>query len=62
MSSVSNSHSDLAGAGRPKLKRSLGLWMATALVIGNMVDAWSAKLAAARSEKSWPRISLATFN
>ncbi|MBN8988826.1 MAG: TetR/AcrR family transcriptional regulator [Rhizobiales bacterium] len=32
------------------------------LVIGNMVDAWSAKLAAARSEKSWPRISLATFN
>jgi APA family basic amino acid/polyamine antiporter len=37
MSSVSNSHSDLAGAGRPKLKRSLGLWMATALVIGNMV-------------------------
>jgi amino acid transporter len=22
---------------RPKLKRSLGLWMATALVIGNMV-------------------------
>jgi amino acid transporter len=26
-----------AGLGRPKLKRSLGLWMATALVIGNMV-------------------------
>ena len=23
--------------GRPKLKRSLGLWTATALVIGNMV-------------------------
>src|SRR4051794_7444502 len=23
--------------GRPKLKRSMGLWMATALVIGNMV-------------------------
>src|SRR4249920_667177 len=37
MSSVSSTHSDLAGAGRPKLKRSLGLWMATALVIGNMV-------------------------
>jgi basic amino acid/polyamine antiporter, APA family len=37
VSSVSNSHSDLAGAGRPRLKRSLGLWMATALVIGNMV-------------------------
>src|SRR5690242_17046742 len=37
MSSVSQSHADLAGAGRPKLKRSLGLWMATALVIGNMV-------------------------
>ena len=32
------------------------------LVIGSMVDAWSAKLIAARSEKSWPRISLATFN
>jgi len=32
------------------------------LVIGSIVDAWSAKLAAARSEKSWPRISLATFN
>jgi len=32
------------------------------LVIGNMVDAWSTKLAAARSEKSWPRISLETFS
>jgi AcrR family transcriptional regulator len=32
------------------------------LVIGNMVDAWSAKLAAARAEKSWPRISLSTFS
>jgi AcrR family transcriptional regulator len=31
------------------------------LVIGNMMDAWSAKLTAARSEKSWPRISLSTF-
>src|SRR5207344_47784 len=37
MSSVSGTHSDLARAGRPKLKRSLGLSMATALVIGNMV-------------------------
>src|SRR5512144_832298 len=37
MSSVSDSHAELAGAGRPKLKRSLGLSMATALVIGNMV-------------------------
>jgi APA family basic amino acid/polyamine antiporter len=37
MSSVSDTHADLDGAGRPKLKRSLGLWMATALVIGNMV-------------------------
>jgi AcrR family transcriptional regulator len=32
------------------------------LVIDNMVDAWSAKLTAARSEKSWPRISLSTFS
>jgi LysR family transcriptional regulator, nitrogen assimilation regulatory protein len=32
------------------------------LVISNMVDAWSAKLAAARAEKSWPRISLSTFS
>lgn len=31
------------------------------LVVGNMVDAWSAKLAAARAEKLWPRISLGTF-
>ena len=37
MSSVSASHAEQTGAGRPKLKRSLGLWMATALVIGNMV-------------------------
>ena len=37
MSSVSASHAEQNGAGRPKLKRSLGLWMATALVIGNMV-------------------------
>jgi len=37
MSSVSDTHTDLPGVGRPKLKRSLGLWMATALVIGNMV-------------------------
>jgi len=26
-----------SGAARPKLKRSMGLWMATALVVGNMV-------------------------
>ena len=37
MSSVSATHAEQNGAGRPKLKRSLGLWMATALVIGNMV-------------------------
>src|SRR6478672_6227848 len=37
MSSVSATHAEQTGAGRPKLKRSLGLWMATALVIGNMV-------------------------
>ena len=37
MSSVSDTHTDLPGVGRPKLKRSLGLSMATALVVGNMV-------------------------
>lgn len=31
------------------------------LVIGNLVDAWAAKLKAAQAEKSWPRVSLATF-
>ncbi|GLH80704.1 hypothetical protein SSBR45G_56130 [Bradyrhizobium sp. SSBR45G] len=31
------------------------------LVIGAIVDAWTAKLRAARAEASWPRITLATF-
>lgn len=31
------------------------------IVIGTLVDAWSAKLQAARDEASWPRISVATF-
>lgn len=31
------------------------------IVIGTMVDAWVLKLKAARDERSWPRISVATF-
>jgi hypothetical protein len=36
-SAVSSRHAATAGGPRPKLERELGLWMATALVIGNMV-------------------------
>lgn len=31
------------------------------IVIGTMIDAWGAKLAAARGATSWPRISMSTF-
>jgi AcrR family transcriptional regulator len=31
------------------------------LVINNIVDAWCARLKAARTEESWPKVSLATF-
>lgn len=34
---VENGNAAVPASGRQKLKRSLGLWMATALVIGNMV-------------------------
>src|SRR5829696_9196952 len=36
MSRTTSPRSD-GTAGRPKLKRSMGLWMATALVVGNMI-------------------------
>ena len=32
--STTNGHEEV---GKPRLKRSMGLWMATALVVGNMV-------------------------
>ncbi|MGJ5235795.1 hypothetical protein ACQR16_35320 [Bradyrhizobium oligotrophicum] len=31
------------------------------LVIGAILDAWTAKLGTARAEANWPRITLATF-
>ena len=31
------------------------------IVIGTMIDAWAAKLSAARGEASWPHVSMSTF-
>lgn len=42
------------GAPRPKLKRSLGLWMATALVVGNMVGSGVFLLPAALAGEAGP--------
>jgi APA family basic amino acid/polyamine antiporter len=42
------------GAGAPKLKRSMGLWMTTALVIGNMVGSGVFLLPAALSAAAGP--------
>ena len=37
MEEIAGNGSGAGSVGRPKLKRSMGVWMATALVIGNMV-------------------------
>jgi APA family basic amino acid/polyamine antiporter len=42
------------GAGRPKLRRSLGLWMAVALVIGNMVGSGIFTLPASLAGEAGP--------
>jgi APA family basic amino acid/polyamine antiporter len=43
--------------GKPKLKRSMGLWMATALVVGNMVGSGVFLLAgAAYLTVFWPAV------
>jgi amino acid transporter len=43
-----------APAAKPRLKRSIGLWMATALVIGNMVGSGIFTLPAALSGEAGP--------
>src|SRR5688500_11881013 len=43
-----------AGAPRPKLKRTMGLWMATALVVGNMVGSGIFLLPASLAEAAGP--------
>jgi hypothetical protein len=32
------------------------------LVVGNLIDAWTMKLDAARKTDSWPKISVGTFS
>jgi basic amino acid/polyamine antiporter, APA family len=51
---VGNGNADGGVAVRPKLKRSLGLWMATALVIGNMVGSGVFLLPAALAGEAGP--------
>lgn len=43
-----------APAAKPRLKRSIGLWMATALVVGNMVGSGIFTLPAALSGEAGP--------
>jgi basic amino acid/polyamine antiporter, APA family len=47
------------GVGKPRLKRSMGLWMATALVVGNMVGSGIFTLPAALSGEAGPASILA---
>lgn len=54
-----NGNADGGAAARPKLKRSLGLWMATALVIGNMVGSGVFLLPAALAGEAGPASILA---
>jgi len=32
------------------------------LVVGNLIDAWTMKLDAARKTESWPKVSIGTFS
>ena len=52
--SVLTTRSSVDGAARPKLKRSMGLWMATALVVGNMVGSGIFLLPAALAGEAGP--------
>ncbi|MEP7334538.1 MAG: amino acid permease [Actinomycetota bacterium] len=53
MSAITTTTSD-NGAAQPKLKRSMGLWMATALVVGNMVGSGIFLLPAALAGEAGP--------
>jgi len=53
MSAITTTTSD-NGAARPKLKRSMGLWMTTALVVGNMVGSGIFLLPAAMAGEAGP--------
>ncbi len=55
----SNGTAEAGAAARPKLKRSLGLWMATALVIGNMVGSGVFLLPASLAGEAGPASILA---
>jgi basic amino acid/polyamine antiporter, APA family len=50
---------DIMGPARPKLKRSMGLWMATALVIGNMIGSGVFGLPSAMAQTAGPLSILA---
>jgi basic amino acid/polyamine antiporter, APA family len=52
--SVLTTRKSVDGAARPKLKRSMGLWMATPLVVGNMVGSGIFLLPAALAGEAGP--------
>ena len=52
--STTDSASGAEPAGRPRLKRTMGLWMATALVVGNMVGSGVFLLPASMADAAGP--------